>query len=361
MVILDKEDYTNKVEEHLSDTNTYEILTNDPQKQLQGKVNRKLLKLYTEKKFTRPFYENLYCSAAVTPRFYGLIKTHKENNPIRPIVSFIGSPTYNIAKMLSQVLTPFTNLSEEKVKNSYTAKERIKMIKCNNDDVMVSFDVKSLFTSVPIDLAVNCVKNAIENNPDLLREKTKLSSDDIIDLLKICIHSVTFQWNEKCYKQRHGIPMGSPISVVLAELTMQQIETNMLHSQTDKPKIWIRYLDDVFTIIRKDLVDKYLHDLNAVNPFIQFTTEIESNGNISFLDLHISREINGNLSFNVYRKPTFSGSYLKFDSYNPQKYKRAVVKALSDRAKKICNVDNINTEREKIREGPIKALSHFTV
>ena len=78
-------------------------------------------------------------------------------------------------------------------------------------------------------------------------------------------------------------------------------------------------------------------------------TEIESNGEIYLLDLHISREINGNLSCNVYRKPTFSGSYLKFDSYNPQKYKRAVVKALSDRAKKICDDDNLSTEREKIR------------
>ena len=91
-------------------------------------------------------------------------------------------------------------------------------------------------------------------------------------------------------------------------------------------------LDDILTIIRKDLEDKYLHDLNAINSFIQFMTEIESNGKIYFLGFHISREINGNLSFNVYRKFAFFGSYLKFDSYNPQKYKRAVVKALSDGA-----------------------------
>ena len=74
------------------------------------------------------------------------------------------------------------------------------MIKCNNDDVMVSFVVKSLFTSVPIDLAANSMKKVIENNSYLIREKLKLSSDDIIDLLSICINSVTFQWNDKCYK-----------------------------------------------------------------------------------------------------------------------------------------------------------------
>ena len=34
--------------------------------------------------------------------------------------------------------------------------------------------------------------------------------------------------------------MGSPISVVLAKLTMQRIETDMLQTQADKPKIWIR-------------------------------------------------------------------------------------------------------------------------
>lgn len=53
----------------------------------------------------------MYVSTAETPRFYGLIKTHKENNPIRPITSFIGSPTYKIAQFLSKILTPISDLS----------------------------------------------------------------------------------------------------------------------------------------------------------------------------------------------------------------------------------------------------------
>ena len=91
---------------------------------------------------------------ALTPRFYGLIKTHKLRNPIRPIISFIGTPTYQIAKMLSKILTPFTNLSDEKIKNSKTAKDKLQDIEIEDNEVLVSYDVKSLFTSVPTDMVV---------------------------------------------------------------------------------------------------------------------------------------------------------------------------------------------------------------
>ena len=60
----------------------------------------------------------MYYSTAETPRFYGLIKTHKENYPIRPITSFIGSPTYQIANFLSNILKPIADISEIKLKNS---------------------------------------------------------------------------------------------------------------------------------------------------------------------------------------------------------------------------------------------------
>lgn len=108
---MNKAEYQAKVEEHLYDDNTYKVLNKDPQKSLQTKVNKALQKLKKEQKISRQEYDHLYCSTAQTPRFYALIKTHKENNPIRPIVSFIGSPTYQISKLLSKILTPFTNLA----------------------------------------------------------------------------------------------------------------------------------------------------------------------------------------------------------------------------------------------------------
>jgi hypothetical protein len=64
-------------------------------------------------------YKQLYCNKIVTPKFYATIKTHKVDNPIRPIVSFIDSPTYKLAKFLSDLLMPCTNIAPQKLKNSY--------------------------------------------------------------------------------------------------------------------------------------------------------------------------------------------------------------------------------------------------
>ena len=119
VVVMDKDDYLRKVNEHLSDSNIYKTLPNNPQNQLKNSVNKVLQRLKSEKKLSKAEYDLLYCSTAQTPRYYALIKTHKINYPIRPIVSFIGSPTYQISKFLSKILTPFTNLASQKLKNSY--------------------------------------------------------------------------------------------------------------------------------------------------------------------------------------------------------------------------------------------------
>jgi hypothetical protein len=88
------------------------------------------------------------------PLFYALIKIHKEGYPIRPIVSFIETPTYNTASFISKLLMPLTEKSGVKLKNSCHAKELLKLQIIPPGHKLVSFDVKSLFTSIPIDLAL---------------------------------------------------------------------------------------------------------------------------------------------------------------------------------------------------------------
>ena len=68
----------------------------------------------------------------------------------------------------------------------------------------------------------------------------------------------------------------------------------------------------------------------------------------TFLDLQIFRTSSGNFSFSVYRKPTHTGNYLKFQSNHPKCHKRAVVKSLTDRAKKLCSADNLEGEMKMI-------------
>ena len=74
----------------------------------------------------------------------------------------------------------------------------------------MSFDVKSLFTSIPRQLALDCTQNAVKNsNVELPLRKT-----DILDLLNLCLTSTYFQYIGKHYKKLHGTGIGTPVSVV---------------------------------------------------------------------------------------------------------------------------------------------------
>ena len=96
---------------------------------------------------------------------------------------------------------------------------------------MVSFDVTSLFTNVPIDAAVQVALQKIENDPSL-EDRTTLTPAQIADLLTFVLRSTCFQYNGSIYEQREGAAMGSPVSAVIANLYMesfkeQAITTNL--------------------------------------------------------------------------------------------------------------------------------------
>lgn len=95
----------------------------------------------------------LRSSDGLPPRFYGLPKIHKPGYPLRPIVSFIDSPTYMLSKHLAQILRPLLGNTDLTVKNSVEFCEQIKNVKLEVGDELLSFDVVSLFTSIPVELA----------------------------------------------------------------------------------------------------------------------------------------------------------------------------------------------------------------
>ena len=66
--------------------------------------------------------------------------------------------------VLSKVMTPITDKAVQKLKNTYEAKEKLSNIIITNIYFLVSFDVKSLFTSVPHDLVLTCAKKALDSD-----------------------------------------------------------------------------------------------------------------------------------------------------------------------------------------------------
>jgi hypothetical protein len=210
---------------------------------------------------------------------YGLPKIHKENAPLRQIVSFCSSPTYELSKYLANILKPLTEQSSRRLVNSADFVTKIRNVQLSEDHELVSFDVKSLFTSIPLELAIESVKESLANYSDEL----PIPKEEVIDLLILCLQSTFFQYDGNFYQQLHGTAMGSPVSVVVAEIVMQRLQEKALATYTNPPPFWFRYVDDTLTSLHKDEKNNFLEHLNQQNPSIQFTIEPELNGKIAFL------------------------------------------------------------------------------
>ena len=108
MVILNKKDYIQKMENILLNKEKFEKLveTQDKTAKLEGKLQKRLLELVNSKVLTNEVYDRIRPTGSQRPQMYGLSKIHKPNVPLRPIMSMIGSAQHELAKWLSEVLDP---------------------------------------------------------------------------------------------------------------------------------------------------------------------------------------------------------------------------------------------------------------
>ncbi|BHF81286.1 hypothetical protein SprV_0702441600 [Sparganum proliferum] len=200
------------------------------------------------------------------------------------------------------------------------------------DQIMVSFDVVSLFTSIPPDLARDVLRKRLEEKYDETTGPLKIQH--LMQLFAFCQRTV-FTFDGKTYQQIKGTPMGSPISSLAADLVLQELEKVAFSHY--KPAFWRRYLDDTFVIIEKDKLSGFQDLLNSIFPDIQFTVEDEEDEKLPFPDVLVTRTSDGKLSITVYRRATNTTQVLNYHSNHPLVHKQGCVRALFDRVKTHCS------------------------
>ena len=144
------------------------------------------------------------------PKLYWTPKIHKANYPIKPIVSNCGSITYNAAKYLASILTPSVGKNFHSVKNTQELVNKLKGMEIPPGQKLVSYDVTALFTSVPVDKALEVITRKLHED-DNLPSHTELSITQIDELLDIYLNTTFFLYDGVHYQQTHGAAMGSPI------------------------------------------------------------------------------------------------------------------------------------------------------
>ena len=266
-VVIDRTDYNEKMEALLSDQLTYKLVQKSPFAKIERELNHRLLELKKKNKIDESTYRKLRSTDAAPPAIRGSIKHHKPGYPLRPIVSCIGSALYNTSKFLTGILAPIQNCNGYSVPNSMKFAEQVANLEISDDEVMVSFDVVSLFTAIPVNKACEYIRKKL-NEDTTLHLRTNLTTDEIISLLDFILSNNFFVYNESIYKQIHGCAMGSLVSPVVANLCMEIIEESAITASSTPPKICKRYVDDSFVIIKNHSVSTFHDILNSIDPKI---------------------------------------------------------------------------------------------
>ena len=177
-VILDKSMHNDKAYELLNDNSTYEILKKDLMPSIQKKLNFLISELEKNKLMDPSLARNLKCYTGSAPVFYGVPKIHKPCLPLWPIIDYTSSPLYNLSCFLSNLLKLFTVDSVFSLNSTFPFLDELKQIKVPTDSIMISLDVVSLFTSIPIQFACNVIKEIYPN----YTINSSLNIDNIIEL-----------------------------------------------------------------------------------------------------------------------------------------------------------------------------------
>ena len=342
IVLLDRTDYVNKMYTLLNDVDTYERLISDPLERINAHFHKKIRDLFGK---NQTMIDKFRSMNAKLPYLYGTVKTHKDGYPMRPIISTVGTVSYELSKYLVHLLQPLVGtISNSHVHNSTQFVDMLQRCIPAPDDVMVSFDVKSLFTCVPINDVLDFLR------VELSKYALTLPVWIVLELIQLCVVDTCFTFNGEFFKQKFGMQMGNCLSPVMSSIYMEYFELRIANAIIPENVFWKRYVDDTFVILKSfHNIDEIVEHLNDLVPSIKFTVEKEENKSIAFLDVTVIRHENS-FKFKVYRKSTNNNLIINAHSTHSESVKQSSLRSMFLRAHHICSPEYFDDEISNIHE-----------
>ncbi|XP_066916931.1 uncharacterized protein [Clytia hemisphaerica] len=301
-----------------------------------------LKSLKNENKISESLFLKMKPIGSQPARLYGLAKIHKPDVPARPVLSMPGSSYCKIASQIAEWLS----IVEECNINSSTKSisDSLHDIKLQNDDVLVSFDVSSLYTNVPVYEAIEECTNLLYSGK---YKEPPVDKSTFKKLAEICSCNVIMLTHDGYYKQIDGLAMGSPPARLLANGWMHKFDCHV----KDDACLFARYMDDYLRNIRADKINEKLEEINNLHQSLKFTIEYEKGRSLPFLDMLIQRSPDGDLTSTWYSKETDTGLLMNFHALAPITYKRSVVAGMVHQIFRACNTwKNIHQSLEKAKK-----------
>ena len=269
-------------------------------------------------------------------QFYLLPKIHKKGVPGRPICSSVNHPTTNISKFVDAHIKDYVPRTNSYIRDTQDFIGKLKQLgPVPSGAILATFDVTSLYTNIPNNEGINAVADKMRADP------TKLPIYNYkLDLLKLVLHNMYFDFNGEHYLQIGGTAMGTALAPNYANLFMDKFETKALSNYHLKPLIWKRFIDDIFLIWTHGEAEllKFVDYMNNQHQTIKFTQEFSYN-HINFLDTTVKFGLDRKLITTLYNKPTDTHLYLHYNSAHPHSVTHKGPFGQFLRLRRICSLD----------------------
>ena len=318
--------------EILSDETKFKLASNQNiykiSRTIETKVRNYLRnQVYKPGYITEAVYKQLYPNGSHIGVMYGLPKVHKPGSPCRPICSAIGTPTYALGKFVSKIIKPASyNVHGTDLKNTFDFVAQMSQQNVSQQ-FMVSYDVCSLFTNVPLAKTIDVCMDRLYRSS---LTPPELPEDVLRHLISLCVVNNTFLFNGKVYQQSDGVAMGSSLGPILANIWMCHLEEEYYVKSQLYPNYYRRYVDDTFCLFNnRESANNFFNFINNVHPSTKFDMESENNNKLSFLDTIVHRSSSMPFTETSTKvKATDKGLFYAYNSFVPTFYKLSLMKGL---------------------------------
>ena len=235
LVILNSSDYYKKLDAIVNDATKFTIITPEPQKPhpVIKKQNSVIYHINTYMKghVDEEILSEIVPSGAQPGKLYGLCKVHKEGYPLRPVISMLNTPEYKLAKYLDTFIKPNIPISFS-CDSTDKFLDNLKSFSIQPDIKVVSFDVVSLYTNIPLIETIDIIANALYAPTSF--KVPPFPKKSFIKLLTIATQGI-FMYKDKIYKQTDGVAMGSPLGPSLANFFLGYLENKNIVNSIHAP------------------------------------------------------------------------------------------------------------------------------
>ena len=331
IVIINTIIYNNLCFEHLNDSITYKKIELNPQFEIYKNARNILTKLNKNGHISNRLFKCIFHKIRnkKLANFKILMKLHKPNKfGVRPLVNCSNNTLSALSKTLDFYLKPIMQQHYSFIKDSQNLIQKTKDMKFDSSYRIYSADFESLYSNIPLDKSINIIMEMISN---VFHED--IDNNAFYEILKLVLLNNYFYFKHNnlytFYLQIKGVAMGTACGPSIANLYLAYFEIKYKNFLNNS--LYYRFIDDLIYLDKNDFIT---NKFTTIFPDLKLTSVTGSK--VQFLDTYISFDNDFSIKYNLFIKPTFTGSYLNTKSNHPKFIYRGIIISLISRIRRIC-------------------------